>query len=84
MQVVRERAAHGVGAVVVLHDLGLAAAYADTIVVLADGAVVAQGEPREVLTVDLLSRVYNTPVRIVEDGVGSFHVVPDRSDYQRA
>ena len=24
------------------------------------------------------------PVRIVEDGVGSFHVVPDRSDYQRA
>lgn len=83
MRVVRERAAQGVGAVVVVHDLGLAAAYADTIVVLADGSVVAQGTPRDVLTAELLSEVYNTPVRIVEDGVGSFQVVPDRSDYQR-
>lgn len=79
MQVVRKRAAQGVGVVVVLHDLGLAAAYADTVVVLAEGRVVAQGKPREVLTADRLSEVYRTPVRIVEDGAGSFQVIPERT-----
>ncbi|HHY07634.1 MAG: heme ABC transporter ATP-binding protein [Lawsonella sp.] len=79
MQVVRQRVRQHVGAVVVLHDLGLAAAYADRVVVLADGKLVAQGNPREVLTADLLSSVYNTPVHIVEDGFGSFQVVPVRS-----
>lgn len=78
MQVVRQRVCQNVGAVVVLHDLGLAAAYADRMVVLADGKLVAQGTPREVLTADMLSEVYNTPVHIVEDGFGSFQVVPVR------
>ena len=78
MQVVRQRVHQNAGAVVVLHDLGLAAAYADRVVVLADGKVVAQGSPREVLTADLLSSVYSTPVHIVEDGYGSFQVVPVR------
>lgn len=79
MQVVQQRVRQHVGAVVVLHDLGLAAAYADRVVVLADGKLVAQGSPREVFTADLLSSVYNTPVHIVEDGYGSFQVVPVRS-----
>lgn len=81
MHVVRERAADGVGVVVVLHDLGLAAAYADTVVILADGGVVAQGTPRDVLTADRLSTVYNIPVRVMDDGAGSLQVIPDRSHY---
>lgn len=81
MHVVRERAADGVGVVVVLHDLGLAAAYADTVVILADGGVVSQGTPRDVLTADRLSTVYNIPVRVMDDGAGSLQVIPDRSHY---
>lgn len=44
--------------VVTLHDLNLAAAYCDRLVVLSGGAVVATGEPADVLTPDLLRKVF--------------------------
>src|SRR5699024_8901321 len=44
--------ADGTCVVVVLHDLNLAAAHADRVVLLDQGRIVANGEPREVLTVD--------------------------------
>ncbi|MDF2825886.1 MAG: transporter related protein [Mycobacterium sp.] len=48
----------GVTAVVALHDLNLAAHYCDVIVVLHHGRPVASGAPADVLTPDLLARVY--------------------------
>lgn len=48
--------------IAVLHDLNLAAAYADRIVVLADGQVTADGPPQEVLTAELISEVYRQQV----------------------
>ncbi|MEV7420786.1 heme ABC transporter ATP-binding protein [Streptomyces sp. NPDC089919] len=62
--VCRQRAAAGRAVVVVLHDLGLAAAYADRAVVLAQGRVAACGPPAEVFRPDLLSRVYRHPVEV--------------------
>ena len=64
MQVVRARADDGHAVVVVLHDLGLAAAYADRICVLDRGRVVADGPPGDVLTEELLGRTYRYPVAI--------------------
>jgi iron complex transport system ATP-binding protein len=61
----RRRAEAGVAVVVVLHDLGLAAAHADRVVVLQGGAVVASGPPVEVLDADLLSAVYQHPIEVV-------------------
>lgn len=43
---------------ITLHDLNLAAAYCDHLVVLSDGSVVAAGTPRDVLTPDVLRRVF--------------------------
>lgn len=64
------RMAHAGGiSVVVLHDLNLAATWADRIVLIADGSVVADGPPIEVLTGDLLSRVYACPVSVVSHPV---------------
>ncbi|MYU53390.1 MULTISPECIES: heme ABC transporter ATP-binding protein [Streptomyces] len=60
----RERAAAGDAVVAVLHDLGLAAAYADRAAVLHDGVLAAQGPPAEVFTAELLSRVYRQPVEV--------------------
>jgi iron complex transport system ATP-binding protein len=72
---VRARAAAGAAVVVVLHDLSLAGAYADRIVLLADGRVRAAGTPAEVLRADVLTEVYRHPVRVVPDPVTGAPVV---------
>ncbi|MFD7627694.1 heme ABC transporter ATP-binding protein [Streptomyces sp. NPDC059851] len=65
LRICRERAAAGDAVVAVLHDLGLAAAYADRIAVLEGGRIAADGAPAEVLRADLLSRVYRQPVEVL-------------------
>jgi iron complex transport system ATP-binding protein len=65
MALARRMAHDGGISVVVLHDLNLAATWADRIVLIAEGALVADGRPAEVLTGDLLSRVYACPVAVV-------------------
>ncbi|GAA2087136.1 heme ABC transporter ATP-binding protein [Streptomyces albiaxialis] len=65
LRVCRERAAAGDAVAVVLHDLGLAAAYADRIAVLHDGGLAAYGTPGEVLDPELLGRVYRQPVEVL-------------------
>jgi iron complex transport system ATP-binding protein len=52
--------------VVALHDLNAAAVHADRILVMNQGAVVAEGGPREVLQADLLTTVYGQPMVVVE------------------
>jgi iron complex transport system ATP-binding protein len=54
---------------VVLHDLNLAAAYADRLVALAQGRIVADGAPAEVLTEELVARVFGVRSTIVTDPV---------------
>lgn len=60
-----ELARDGGAVLAVLHDLDLAAAYADRVVLLHDGRVVAEGRPEEVLTASLLGDVYDHPVEVV-------------------
>ncbi|GLW74792.1 cobalamin/Fe3+-siderophore ABC transporter ATP-binding protein [Kitasatospora phosalacinea] len=63
--------------VMVLHDLGQAARYADHLVVLHDGELAAAGPPGEVLTAELVERVFQVPCRIVPDPeTGTPLVVP--------
>lgn len=64
LRLCRERAAAGDAVVVVLHDLGLAAAYADRVAVLRGGGVAAEGAPGEVFTAELLSEVYRQQVEV--------------------
>ncbi len=66
----RREVERGVGALVVLHDLNLAARFCDRLAVLQGGLVVAQGAPEQVLTEALVSRVYETEVDV--------HVVDSR------
>lgn len=52
--------------VVVLHDLNVAARYADEVVAMREGRVVAQGSVEQVITVEQLSDLFETPARVAE------------------
>ncbi len=60
----RATAHKGGAAIIVLHDLNLAAAYADRIGLLHQGRLVAIGVPWEVLRAEVLSDVYGIPVTV--------------------
>lgn len=75
----RDRVNAGGAAIVVLHDLGLAAAYADRIALLEDGRVAAVGPPRDVLERELLTRVYRHPIDVVDGPRGTLLVLADAS-----
>ncbi|GAA3441775.1 ABC transporter ATP-binding protein [Planomonospora venezuelensis] len=63
--------------VMVLHDLNLAARYADRLVAMRDGRVIAAGPPAEVLTESLLAEVFDLDAKVIEDPVaGTPLVVP--------
>ncbi|MCC9310654.1 ABC transporter ATP-binding protein [Kitasatospora sp. RB6PN24] len=53
--------------VMVLHDLGQAARYADHLVVLHQGRLAAAGPPGEVLDAELVERVFEVPCQVVPD-----------------
>lgn len=55
--------------VMVLHDLNLAARYADLLVAVADGRVHLAGHPAEVLTPDTLAHVFGLEARVIVDPV---------------
>jgi iron complex transport system ATP-binding protein len=75
----RLHAERGRTVVVVLHDLNLAARYAQRLVAMKDGALVASGTPDAVLTEELLARVFGLEARVLPDPVaGTPMVVPVR------
>ncbi|MEO5793944.1 MAG: ABC transporter ATP-binding protein [Rhodoferax sp.] len=64
--------------IAVLHDLNHACRYADHLVVLRQGQLVAQGAPGEIITAELVERVFDLPCRIIEDPVsGTPLVIPE-------
>jgi iron complex transport system ATP-binding protein len=75
----RLHAERGRTVVVVLHDLNLAARYAQRLVAMKAGALVASGTPDEVLTEALLADVFDLEARVLADPVaGTPMVVPVR------
>ena len=63
--------------VCVLHDLNLACRYADHLVAMRSGAIVAEGTPSDVITEETVREVFGLESRIVTDPVaGSPMVVP--------
>ncbi|KXV77668.1 ATP-binding cassette domain-containing protein [Acetobacter cerevisiae] len=70
LNLARAHATAGGGVVLVVHDLNWAAACADHIVVVHEGAIHAQGPPEQVLTNALASRVFG-----LEEGRVNLHAV---------
>jgi len=78
LQYVQAEVKQGVGALVVLHDLNLAARACQRILVLHNGSIVAQGKPNEILTTELIQNVYGAQVSIfTQPDTGETVVMPN-------
>lgn len=70
MSLIRDYVDRGNGAMVVLHEAALAARFADRIVWLKDGGIVADGPPDESLTAERLREVYAVRATVQRAGAG--------------
>ncbi|MGP9580122.1 iron ABC transporter ATP-binding protein [Brachybacterium sp. AOP42-C2-15] len=60
--------------VVVLHDINFAAHYADHIIAMKNGGVVEAGPVDEIMSGDVLTRVFDTPVQVIDGPTGPLAV----------
>jgi iron complex transport system ATP-binding protein len=77
-ELIRHLVEGGLAGLVITHHLNLAARFADRMVLLNGGAVVAEGPPRQVLQAETLSRVFEWPVAVTSWCDESPQVVPLR------
>lgn len=79
LQLARDYAQTGCAAIIVLHNLELAAAYADRVAVLSNGHLLDIGSPKSVLTPKLLTDVYGYPIEVFAHPLrGSLLIQPVR------
>ena len=86
LALVRRLVASGKSAVVVLHDLNVAAAFADRIALLGTRTLLACDAPVRILDEALLSRVYGIPIAVRREADGSvfaFALAPARDGFRR-
>ncbi|AKS31657.1 ABC transporter ATP-binding protein [Mycolicibacterium goodii] len=75
---------HGRTVVAVLHDLNQACRYADELIVMKTGRIVAQGDPNTVMSADLVRDVYGLECQIIDDPqTGTPLIVPRASRHAR-
>ena len=69
----------GHSVLMILHDLNMAARYADIVVAMKDGRVVATGTPAEVFTPELLREVFSIEAAVQVDPIaGAVMIMPER------
>jgi len=66
MERLRDVSTAGPGVVLVLHDLSVAARYANRCICMKQGRILAAGAWQSTVTSDLLTRLYDTPMRLAE------------------
>ncbi len=76
-------ARRGTTIVMVLHDLNLSARYADHLVALRGGTVVAEGTPREVVTEEVVREVFGLDNRVIDDPVSHTPLVVPVGRHQK-
>jgi iron complex transport system ATP-binding protein len=66
----------GLTIVMVLHDINQAIAYSDEIIAMKDGRIISHGNPKEIITPELMREVYNVHVVIKDDPELGMYLIP--------
>ncbi|TYT73505.1 ABC transporter ATP-binding protein [Desulfobotulus mexicanus] len=71
------------GALVVSHDINLAAAFADNLIFMDQGRILARGKPADVMNSEVLARAYGRSMAVWShpDGRGGRVLLPERKDF---
>ena len=77
LRLLKTRVRAGLTAVAVLHDVNLALAYADRVLLLDGGRVLARGPAKEVLTREAVERLYGVPVSEAHSESGARFFAPE-------
>jgi iron complex transport system ATP-binding protein len=77
------RAEHALTVISAVHDLTLAGQFAERLVLLSEGRMVAEGTAHAVLTESVINKHYGASVRVLEGPAGSVVVIPIRSGRNR-
>ena len=59
---------YGITIIMVLHDINQSIAYSDCIIAMKDGKILAEGNPNEVITEELIKKVYGIELSVKEIG----------------
>ncbi|MBI0583434.1 MAG: ABC transporter ATP-binding protein [Methanomassiliicoccus sp.] len=78
MEHLRELLSGNVTIVIASHDLNLLAKYCDRVMILSKGKIIAFGTPREVITAEMVEKVYGVEVVVLDDGEDIF-AIPRRT-----
>jgi iron complex transport system ATP-binding protein len=73
----QETAARALVTVLVLHDINIALAHADHVIMLRDGALAGEGAPAQVISAATLARVYGVRARVEQCSLGRPYAVID-------
>ncbi|WP_428469743.1 heme ABC transporter ATP-binding protein [Photobacterium minamisatsumaniensis] len=82
LQVAKSLAKSGAAVIIVIHDLNLAAQYADRLVILNEGKIQADGCPKDALTAKTIERVYGWPVCITHHPIDNYPIVLATSSHE--
>jgi iron complex transport system ATP-binding protein len=81
-ELVRSLVAEGMAGLIITHHLSLAGRFADRLLLVDRGSVIASGPPAAVLTPELVEAVFQWPVAAIAVPVGGREIVPHRSGAQ--
>ncbi|MFT3670620.1 heme ABC transporter ATP-binding protein [Aestuariivirga sp.] len=76
MELARSMVGETLSVVAVVHDMNIALHFATRIICLSEGRIVGDGDPRELLTIGLIEKVFGTKVEIYRNDAGSPVVGP--------
>ena len=65
----------GVTVFAAIHDLNIAAMYCERLYILKDGEIVGEGTPKEILTPEMIRKVYQVEAETVRDSKGNLHIL---------